>query len=81
MLNFLIFVLIGAVAGWLAGIIRKGKGFGFLLNLLIGIIGGFLGGWLFDKLGIAFLGIFGQFVAALVGAIILLWIISLFKKK
>jgi uncharacterized membrane protein YeaQ/YmgE (transglycosylase-associated protein family) len=80
MVNFLIFILIGAVAGWLAGVILKGKGFGFLLNLVIGIAGGFLGGWLFGKLGISFFGIVDGFIAAVVGAIILLWVISLFKK-
>ena len=81
MLNFLLFILIGAVAGWLAGIILKGKGFGIVLNLVIGIIGSFLGGWLFGILGISFLGIIGELVAAVVGAIILLWIISVIKKK
>jgi len=81
MLNFLLFILIGAVAGWLAGVILKGKGFGIVLNLVIGIVGGFLGGWLFGVLGISFLGIIGELIAAVVGAIILLWLISLVKKK
>jgi len=80
MTNFLIFILIGAVAGWLAGVILKGKGFGFLLNLVIGIVGGFIGGWLFGVLKISLLGQLGSFIAAVVGAIILLWVISLFKK-
>ncbi|MCL1821351.1 MAG: GlsB/YeaQ/YmgE family stress response membrane protein [Prolixibacteraceae bacterium] len=79
--SFIIFILIGAVAGWLAGIILKGKGFGFVINAIVGIVGGFLGGWLFGKLGISMLGSFGGFIAAVIGAIILLWIISLFKKK
>ena len=81
MWEFILFIIIGAVAGWLAGVILKGKGLGFLLNLLVGIVGGWLGGWLFGKLGISFFGIVGSLVAAVVGAIILLWIISLFKKK
>ena len=84
MFEFLLFILIGATAGWLAGIILKRKGFGLLLNLVIGIIGGFLGGWLVDVLGIpvlAPLGIIGKLIAAVVGAVILLWIVSLFKKK
>ena len=87
-LGLLLFILIGAVAGWLAGIILKGKGFGFLLNCVIGIVGSFFGGWLFKTLGISFLGTviaggwtIGSLVAAVVGAIILLWIISLIKKK
>ena len=81
MLDFLLFILIGAVAGWLAGLIFKGKGFGFWLNLLVGIVGGLLGGWLFGKLGINSLGIVGGLIAAVVGAVILLWLISLIKKK
>jgi len=81
MVEFIYFILIGAVAGWLASVILKGKGLGFLLNLIVGIAGGFLGGWLFGKLGIYFYGIVGSLIAALVGAIILLWLISLFRKK
>ncbi len=72
----------GAAAGWLAGVIMKGGGFGFLINLLIGIVGGFLGGWLFGLLGISLGGgIIGNLIGAVVGACLLLWIISLFKKK
>jgi len=81
MLSFILFIAIGALAGYIAGLIMKGGGFGFWINLLVGIVGGFLGGWVFGLLGIAFLGIVGSLVAAVVGAIILLWIISLIKKK
>ena len=81
MLSFILFIAIGALAGYIAGLIMKGGGFGFWINLLVGIVGGFLGGWVFGLLGIAFLGIVGNLVAAVVGAIILLWIISLIKKK
>ena len=80
-MNLLYFLIIGLVAGWLAGLILKGKGFGLLGNLIIGCIGALLGGYLFGLLGIASAGIIGSLIAALVGAIILLWIISLFKKK
>jgi len=81
MLSFILFIAIGALAGYIAGLIMKGGGFGFWINLLVGIVGGFLGGWVFGLLGIAFLGIVGNLVAAVVGAIILLWIISLIKKR
>ena len=74
-------IIIGAVAGWLAGKLMRGGGFGFLVNLLVGIAGGVIGGWVFDKLGISIGGVIGNLVTALVGAILLLWIISLFKKK
>ena len=73
-------IIIGAVAGWLAGKLMRGGGFGFIVNLLVGIAGAVIGGWVFGLLGIAAGGIIGSLVTALVGAIILLWIISLFKR-
>lgn len=73
-------IIIGAVAGWLAGKLMRGGGFGFLVNLLVGIAGGVIGGWVFGLLGISAGGVIGSFVTALVGAVLLLWIISLFKR-
>lgn len=79
--NGLIFtLLIGAVAGWLAGKIMKGKGFGVLGNIIVGVIGAVLGGFLFGLLGISAAGMAGALVTATVGAIVLLWIVSLVKK-
>ena len=80
-MDFLWFILIGIAAGFLAGKIMKGSGFGLIVNLLVGIAGAVLGGWLFGMLGIGIGGLIGALVTALVGAIVLLWIISLFKKK
>ena len=79
-MGLLWWIIIGAVAGWLAGKLMRGGGFGFLVNLLVGIAGGVIGGWVFGLLGIATGGIIGSLVTALVGAILLLWVISLFKK-
>ncbi len=81
--ELLIFLLVGLVAGWLAGQIMKGKGFGLIGNLIVGVVGTFIGGWVFGALKItalAGLGIFGQIIAAVIGAIILLWIIGMVKK-
>lgn len=79
-MGLLWWIIIGAVAGWLAGKLMRGGGFGFLVNLLVGIAGGVIGGWVFGLLGVATGGIIGSLVTALVGAILLLWVISLFKK-
>jgi len=80
LLNLLLFIVIGLVAGWLAGRIMRGKGFGLVGDLIVGVIGAFLGGWLFSLLGISVGGIFGSLVTALVGAIILLLVLRLIKK-
>lgn len=79
-MSFLWFILIGIVAGYLAGKIMRGGGFGLIINLVLGIIGGVLGGWVFGLLGIAASGILGSLVTATVGAILLLCIASLFNK-
>lgn len=83
-MTLLWFIIIGIVAGFLAGKIMRGGGFGLIVNLLLGIIGGVLGGWLFDFLGFTTSGILGNLLTATVGAILLLWVASLFsdsKKK
>jgi len=74
------FLIIGAVAGWLAGKIMKGKGFGLLGNLLVGIVGAVIGGFLFNVVGLVAYGLIGSLIMALVGAIVLLWVVSLIKK-
>ncbi len=77
----IIFVVIGGVAGWLAGIILKGGGFGLLGNIVVGVIGSILGGWLFNTLGISVGGEWvGPIVTATVGALALLFVIRLIKK-
>lgn len=78
--GLLIFLLIGAVAGWLAGRIMKGSGFGVIGNIVVGIIGALVGGFLFGLLGITAGGFIGSVAMATVGAIVLLYIVSLIKK-
>ncbi len=79
-MNIILFLLIGALAGWLAGKIMKGKGFGFLGNMVVGVIGAILGGFLFGVLGLSAYGLVGSLITALIGAIVLLWIVSILKK-
>ena len=74
-------LIIGAVAGWLAGTIMKGKGFGLLGNIFVGIVGAVLGGFLFGLLGLSAVGVIGSLVTATVGAVVLLYVVSLIKKK
>ena len=78
--SLIVFLVIGAIAGWLAGQLMKGRGFGLVGNLIVGIVGAFVGGFLFGKLGIMASGMVGTFVSAVVGAVVLLGIIALVKK-
>lgn len=79
--SLIVFLAIGLAAGWLAGIILRGGGFGLVWNLIIGVAGSFLGGWIFHLLGIVYGGVIGSFIAALVGALILLAIVNLVRRR
>jgi uncharacterized membrane protein YeaQ/YmgE (transglycosylase-associated protein family) len=78
--SLIIFLCVGVVAGWLAGKIMRGAGFGLLGDLVVGVIGAFVGGWIFGFLGFAAWGLLGTLLTALVGAIVLLYLIRLVKK-
>ncbi|MBN1541807.1 GlsB/YeaQ/YmgE family stress response membrane protein [candidate division KSB1 bacterium] len=79
-MGLLLFLAIGLAAGWIAGKIMKGKGFGLWGNLLVGIIGAFVGGFLFRLVGLISSGLAGELVMAVVGAVVLLWVIAAVKK-
>lgn len=74
------FLLIGVVAGWLAGKIMKGGGYGLLGNMVVGVVGSFLGGWALGLAGISFGGTVGALATATIGAVLLLFIVGLIKK-
>ncbi|PLP56447.1 GlsB/YeaQ/YmgE family stress response membrane protein [Mesorhizobium loti] len=79
--SLIVFLIIGAVAGWLAGLIVKGFGFGLIGNIVVGIVGAFIAGWLFPALGISLgAGIIASIIHAAIGAIILLVLIRLVKQ-
>jgi len=81
-MDFVWFLLIGAVAGWLAGQIMKGAGFGMLGNIIVGVLGAVLGGWLFGLIGISASDkLIARLAVALVGAVVLLFIVGLVSKK
>jgi uncharacterized membrane protein YeaQ/YmgE (transglycosylase-associated protein family) len=79
-MGFLWEIIIGILAGFLAGKIVKGSGMGILVDLIVGIVGSILGGWVFGLLGLAAYGLIGQLVMATVGAIILLLIVRAIKR-
>jgi uncharacterized membrane protein YeaQ/YmgE (transglycosylase-associated protein family) len=79
--TIIVWLVVGAIAGWLAGQVVKGSGFGLVGDIVVGIVGAVIAGWLFPYLGISLGGgIIGAIIAALIGAIILLVIIRLVRR-
>jgi uncharacterized membrane protein YeaQ/YmgE (transglycosylase-associated protein family) len=77
----LIILVIGAVAGWLAGQIVRGMGFGLIGNIVVGIVGAFIAGWLLPRLGIVIGGgMLGSIINATIGAVVLLVIVGLIRR-
>lgn len=77
----LLWLLIGAIAGWLAGVIVKGGGFGLLGDIAVGIVGAFIGGWLLPRLNVNFgIGLVPVIVSATIGAVVLLLIVRLIRR-
>jgi len=79
--GILILLLVGLVAGWLAGQIVRGRGFGLVGDLVVGVVGAFIGSWLFGALGIFIgMGLIGAIISATIGAVILVAIIRLVRR-
>jgi uncharacterized membrane protein YeaQ/YmgE (transglycosylase-associated protein family) len=80
-MGFLAWIIVGLIAGWLAGQVMKGGGYGVLVDIILGLLGGLLGGWLFGQLGIAAgSGMIGSIIVAFIGAVILVGITRLIKR-
>ena len=78
---FLIWIIVGAIIGWLAGLLIQGGGFGFLVDALIGILGSVLAGWLFPHLGISLgRGLTGSILSSVVGAVIVAVAVRLLRR-
>lgn len=74
-------LIIGAIAGWLAGVLVKGGGFGLIVDIIVGIVGAFIGGWLAGVLHISLGGGWiGSIITAVIGAVILLFIVRLIRR-
>jgi uncharacterized membrane protein YeaQ/YmgE (transglycosylase-associated protein family) len=79
--SLLVWLIVGAIAGWVAGLIVKGYGFGLIGNIVVGIVGAFIAGWLLPRLGIVIGGgIVAAIINAIIGAVILLVIIGLVRR-
>jgi uncharacterized membrane protein YeaQ/YmgE (transglycosylase-associated protein family) len=80
-MSFIWFILIGLVAGWLAGQVMKGGGYGVIGDIIVGILGALFGGWLFGVLGIwRGGGLIGSLIVAFIGACILIFLLRLIKR-
>lgn len=78
----LILIVVGAIAGWLAGLIVRGFGFGLIGNIVVGIVGAFIAGWLMPRLGIRLgAGMVGAIINATIGAVVLLVIVGLIRRR
>ena len=86
MLHFIGFIIIGGIAGWLAGKIMSGKGYGVIVDVILGVVGGVVGGWIVGAIfgtlgGTKPTGLLAEFVIALIGAIILVGILHLVRRE
>ena len=80
-MEFVWFIIVGLIAGWLAGVIMKGGGSGVVGDIIVGIVGALIGGWLFSTMGVSTGGgLLGAIIVALVGAIILIFLLRLIKR-
>jgi uncharacterized membrane protein YeaQ/YmgE (transglycosylase-associated protein family) len=80
-MKFVWFILVGLIAGWLAGKLMKGGGFGVIGDIVVGILGALVGGFLFGTLGVSTGGgLLGAIAVATVGAVVLIFVVRLFKK-
>nr|WP_297460171.1 GlsB/YeaQ/YmgE family stress response membrane protein [uncultured Halomonas sp.] len=80
-MGFILWLIIGGLAGWIAGNIMRGGGFGIFGNIAVGIIGALIGGFLFSLLGLSSNGFIGSLVTAVIGAVVLLWAVGKLRKS
>lgn len=80
-MGLIAWIIVGLIAGWLAGQVMKGGGYGVLADIVLGILGGLLGGWIFGRMGVAAGGgMIGSIIVAFIGAVILVGITRLIKR-
>jgi uncharacterized membrane protein YeaQ/YmgE (transglycosylase-associated protein family) len=80
MIGLIWWIVAGLIAGWAAGKIMKGGGYGTLMDIVLGIVGGIVGGWLLGIVGIHAGGLIGSIIVAVFGAVVLIWVSRMIKK-
>lgn len=81
LLSVILWIVVGAIAGWIAGELMRGHGFGLVGNIVVGIVGAFIGGLVFSALGVGpGLGLIGSLITAIIGAVILLFVVGLVRR-
>lgn len=80
-MNLLWFLIVGLIAGWLAGVLVKGGGFGVIGDIVVGVVGAFIGGFLFSTFGVSSGGgLLGSIIVASIGAVVLIFLVRLIKR-
>ncbi len=80
--HYIYVILVGAICGWLAGKLMKGKGYGLMMNIVLGILGSYVGSWAFGLLNIPLISSFiGKIITGLLGSVIILYVADWFNKK
>lgn len=79
-MNILLWLLVGLIAGWLAGKVMRGKGFGVIGDIVVGLVGAVIGGWMFEQLGVTATGLIGSIVVAFIGAVVFVAVLHAIKR-
>jgi uncharacterized membrane protein YeaQ/YmgE (transglycosylase-associated protein family) len=79
-MHILVWIIIGILAGWLTGLVMRGRGYGLIGDLVIGLLGGLLGGWLFGLLGVAPTSWLGEILVSFVGGVVLVAIVRTLRR-
>jgi uncharacterized membrane protein YeaQ/YmgE (transglycosylase-associated protein family) len=79
-MHILIWIIVGILAGWLTGLVMKGRGYGLLGDLIIGLLGGLIGGWLFGLVGLAPTSWLGQVLVSFIGGVVLVAVVRLLRR-
>jgi len=79
-MHFLVWIISGIVAGWLTGLVMKGRGYGLIGDLVVGLLGGLIGGWLFSLFGVTAQNWLGEILVAVIGGVVLVAVIRVLRR-